>query len=106
MSQQLNLLSGGHIANLDHFSLPAGVVLKAVPHGSARFTERHDSGRVRAGFAAANGEREMLLPEARSWWLDVPLLVLQLDQGPTCCGGAALLCCSLQFSIVTVTVTF
>ncbi|CAK9104217.1 Uncharacterized protein SCF082_LOCUS48645 [Durusdinium trenchii] len=89
MSQQLNLLSGGHIANLDHFSLPAGVVLKAVPHGSARFTERHDSGRVRAGFAAANGEREMLLPEARSWWLDVPLLVLQLDQGPTCCGGAA-----------------
>ncbi|CAK9104133.1 Uncharacterized protein SCF082_LOCUS48620 [Durusdinium trenchii] len=68
MSQQLNLLSGGHIANLDHFSLPAGVVLKAVPHGSARFTERHDSGRVRAGFAAANGEREMLLPEARSWF--------------------------------------
>ena len=90
MSQQLHLLTDGRVANLDYFTVPDGIILDPVGHGMTRLTERDDgTGRVRAAFSKPNGERLMLVPDRRDWWVDVPLLVLQLDQGPTCCGGAA-----------------
>ena len=90
MSHQLSLLTNGRIANLDSFREPPGVVLSRPHPGQQRFTRRED-GRVRAGYLHEDGEEVMLLPESRTWWLDANLLVLQLDQGPTCCGGLALL---------------
>lgn len=66
-----------------------GVNIKAVGHGEKRFKQQ-EAGRIRAGLRDLNtGTESFLLPLRRDWWLDVPLLVLQLDQGPTCCGSVA-----------------
>ena len=89
ISQQINFLTNGRLGNLDAFKVPDNVVVTPVPHGCTRFSQM-DNGRVRAGYRDnITGETRMLLPAERDWWVDTPLLVLQLDQGPTCCGGAA-----------------
>eukprot|EP00435_Cladocopium_sp_Y103_P045777 s167_g13.t1 len=91
MSQQLRFLTNGQMKNLDSFAVPDGITLKPLMSGWDRFL-RQEAGRNRAGFRNSNdGSEILLLPDDRQWWVDVPLLVLQLDQGPTCCGGAALL---------------
>ena len=89
MSQQMNFLTNGRFATLSDFEPPDGVNIKAVGHGEKRFKQQ-EAGRIRAGLRDLNtGTESFLLPLRRDWWLDVPLLVLQLDQGPTCCGSVA-----------------
>ena len=91
MSQQMNFLTNGRRATLDAFQTPAEVVIRPVPPGHQRFVNR-EAGKWRAKhYNPTTGEEYHLLPASRSrpWWLDLPLLVLQVDQGPACCGGVA-----------------
>ena len=91
LSHQVKLLTGGRLANLDSFSAPEGVIFRAVKPGEQRLV-RQDGSRRKVVFQDVNsGVETSLLPEARDFWIDVPLLVLQLDQGPTCCASSALL---------------
>lgn len=89
MSQQLNFLSNARIPNIDFFTTPANVHIHPVRKGSTR-VKHLENGRIRAGHQnTQTGEVTKLLPNDGAWWNHIPLLVLQLDQGPTCCGGAA-----------------
>ncbi len=95
ISQQLNLLTAGRIENVSAFDVPEGVVLAQCPSGCLRST-RMEGGRRRAFYTDPDtAEEVMLLPDNRLWYLDTKLLCLQLDQGPTCCGGMA----SLSYNV-------
>ena len=88
LSHQANLLTSGRIRDLDFFSTPDGVRLSPVKPGQTRFLRRENN-RLRAYHRLPDGEELPLLPEERNWWVQCPLLVLQLDQGPTCTAASA-----------------
>lgn len=89
ISQQLSLITAGRIESINDFDVPEGVILGQIPSNCIRST-RVEGGRRRAFYSDPDtGDELMLLPDNRLWYLDTKLLVLQLDQGPTCCGGMA-----------------
>ena len=88
LSHQVHLLTAGRMESLDFFSVPDGICLDPIKSGQTRLVRREGS-RYRAYHCLPSGEEAPLLPATRRWWVPVPLLVLQLDQGPTCTAAAA-----------------
>ena len=89
LSHQINTLTGGRFQNLDAFSLPEGVLIRAVQPGEQRIARR-DGRKRRVSFRKeSSGAETSLLPRSPDWWLDQPLLILQMDQGPTCVASYA-----------------
>ena len=93
LSHQLSLLTRGNYT-LDNFAVPEGVSVSPVKSGEQRFS-RWDSAinSWRAGVKHINDHGEavesFILPTNTQWWRQLPLLVLQLDQGKIGAAGAA-----------------
>lgn len=94
ISHQLSLLTRGGV-ELDSFTLPEDLVISPVKPGQKRFSRVDPvTGSVRAGVKSLeNGVPSdvFLLPERIDWWRQIPLLVLQLDQGAIGAAGASCL---------------
>ena len=92
LAHQLSLLTRGAF-DLDSFKLPDDLVATPVKPGQKRFRKIDpETGAVRAGVQMLeNGapSEVFLLPERINWWKNVPLLVLQLDQGAIGAAGAS-----------------
>ena len=89
ISNQVRLLTNGRFESIDSFKVPTGLHIDPITANHDRLVHQQGD-RLRAYFRnSETGETTFLLPAARNWFTSVPLLVLQLDQGPSCCAAAA-----------------
>jgi hypothetical protein len=91
VSQQINLLTAGRLNGLDAFSVPPDIFVSEVKPGHRREVRRDGTRHRVYHRSLASGEEVDLLPTNRDWWKELPMLVLQFDQGPTCTAAAAFL---------------
>lgn len=96
MSHQINLCTRGRFADLDAFSVPDRINVSPVKSGEERFVRRVGINKQQAGFLQADGTETLLLPSEPNWWVSVPLLVTQLDQGSIGSAGCAFATHSLE----------
>lgn len=90
VSHQIHLLTKGRFRDLDAFSVPDGINLGPMKRWETRLVRKEHGNRSRAYHRnTQTGEDVALLPLDRRWWVPVPLLVLQFDQGPACCAASA-----------------
>ena len=70
------------------------MILSEVKPGQQRVLRQLGAGTGRKAYHKIidTGEEVPLLPLNYRWWAQIPLLVLQLEQGPTCTAAAAYFC--------------
>ena len=91
ISHQLSLATNGAVVSLESFRPPDNVILRRVEPGERRVCVV-DGFNVRASLVTSSedgDQHQMVLPteENSSWWVGLPLLTLQLDQGAVGCAG-------------------
>ena len=88
ISHQLHLVTCGRVRDLDYFRVPDNIVLSPVGPGETRSLEPLPGSRKQvASIQKSDGSRVLLLPSDAGWHDNLPLLVVQLDQGSVGAAG-------------------
>ena len=91
ISHQLSLATNGAVESLESFRPPDNVILRRVEPGERRICVVEGCN-FRASLVTSSedgDQHQVVLPteENSAWWVGLPLLTLQLDQGAVGCAG-------------------